>query len=508
MNLSIKSNLQKKIKLMLICGISILSVDVALAVQQPNIIVILADDMGYGDIQAYNTKSKIPTPNIDSLASKGISFTDVHTASSVCTPSRYSLLTGRYAWRSRLKSGVTWGYSPLLIEPQLLTLPAMLQNKGYHTAAIGKWHLGLGESEADYFGSSANTAKNDGDIFSRLSPGPNEVGFNYFYGIPASLDMKPYVYVENGRPYSPLTGQLIEPSDSKRVGGKGFWRKGLVAEGFVHEKVLPNLTDKALSYIDQQATNKASPFFLYFALTAPHTPWLATKEFQGKSGAGHYGDFAMQVDDVVGKINKKLDEKGLTEDTLIIFTSDNGAHWLPSDIAEFSHLANGNLRGQKADIHEGGHRVPFIARWPNNIPQNTSTNKAVVLSDLFATLSDIVGYELPEEHKKDIAADSVSFLQPLLGKTKTNARQVPLIHHSLDGMFALRSGHWKLIEGQGSGGFTQPARIDVQRSDIYQLYNLKNDPQEQHNLANQKPKLVQKLLKQLNAARNIPFTRL
>lgn len=508
MNSLITCYWQSKLYFVLICCITVLSINTVSAAQQPNIIVILADDMGYGDIQAYNSKSKIATPSIDNLAAKGIRFTDVHTASSVCTPSRYSLLTGRYAWRSRLKSGVTWGYSPLLIEPQLLTLPAMLKNNGYHTAAIGKWHLGMGESEADYFGSSADTSKNVGDVFSRLSPGPNEVGFDYFYGVPASLDMKPYVYVENGRPYSPLTGKLIEASDSKRIGGKGFWRKGLVAEGFVHEQVLPNLTEKALLYIDQQTDNKSKPFFLYFALTAPHTPWLATKEFRGKSDAGHYGDFAMQVDDVVGKITSKLEEKGLTENTLIIFTSDNGAHWLPSDIDEFKHLANGNLRGQKADIHEGGHRVPFIARWPNHIPQNILTNKQVVLTDLFATFSDIVGYPLPKKGQDNVAADSISFLQPLLGQTKTDIRKVPLVHHSLDGMFALRNGDWKLIEGQGTGGFTLPARVNAKGEASYQLYNLKDDPQEKHNLAHKKPELVQELLKQLNSARDLPSTRL
>ncbi len=508
MNLLMMKWLQCKLKISFIFCVTLISINTVCAAQQPNIIIILADDMGYGDIQAYNDKSKVFTPNINKLAEAGVRFNDVHTASSVCTPSRYSLLTGRYAWRSRLKSGVTWGYSPLLIESQLLTLPAMLQSKGYHTAAIGKWHLGMGESEADYFGSSADTTKNVGDVFSRLSPGPNEVGFDYFYGVPASLDMKPYLYVENGRPYSPLTGKLIDASYSKRVGGQGFWRKGLIAEDFVHENVLPNITTKALSYIDKQANNKAKPFFLYFALTAPHTPWLATKEFRGKSKAGHYGDFAMQVDDVVGKINSKLEDKGLKEDTLIIFTSDNGAHWVPEDIAEFSHLANGNLRGQKADIHEGGHRVPFIARWPNNIPKNIQTNKQVVLTDLFATFSDIVGYSLPKEFKENQAADSVSFLQSLLGQTKTEQRDVPLIHHSLDGMFAIRKGDWKLIEGQGSGGFTLPARINEKGEVNYQLYNLKDDPQEQHNLANTMPERVRKLLIHLNSARDFSSTRL
>ena len=466
---------------------------------RPNIIVVLADDMGYGDIGAYNAQTKIPTPNLDKLAQQGIRFTDAHSPSAVCTPTRYSLLTGRYAWRTRLKSGVLWGYSPLLIEDGRETVASMLKKQGYATAGIGKWHLGLGNSEADYYGASSTSGKNSGDDFGRLRPGPNEVGFDYFFGIPASLDMKPYVYIENGAPYSPLTGKLIEASGQRRFGGGGFWRKGQVGEGFVHEEVLPKLTEKAVSYIREQSRDgQGKPFFLYFPLTAPHTPWLPTKEFVGSSGAGYYGDFSVQVDDTVGQLMKTLEEQGIADNTLIIFTSDNGAHWLPTDIEKYQHLANGQLRGQKADIHEGGHRVPLIARWPGNVPAGSQSAYPTTLADLMATFATISGASL----SGDAGPDSFDISHALLDKGD-EAERAPMIHHALDGMFAIREGNWKLIEGLGSGGFTKPQREETPQGSVaYQLYNLAKDPLETKNLAVKHPEVVKKLTAKLNQIRD------
>ena len=278
------------------------------------IVLILADDLGYGDIGSYNPRSQIQTLRMDRLAEEGMRFTDAHSPSAVCTPTRYALLTGRYAWRTRLKSGVLFGYSPLLI-----------------------------------------------------APGPNEVGFDYFFGIPASLDMKPYVYVENGRPVRPLTGRLVEASESRRGGGSGFWRKGEIAEGFDHQSVLPTLTERAVDRIADLATNHADrPFFLYFALTAPHTPWLPDPQFKGTSGAGHYGDFVADVDSVVGQVMDALEHAGVEDRTLVIVTSDNGAHWSDSDKQEFDHLANGSWRGQK-----GGHP----RRGPPRSPDHSMAGK-------------------------------------------------------------------------------------------------------------------------------------
>ena len=457
----------------------------------PNIVVILADDMGYGDIRAYNSDSHIPTPHLDALAEAGLRFTDAHSPSAVCTPTRYALLTGRYAWRSRLKSGVLWGYSSLLIEPERETIASMLKKQGYHTAGIGKWHLGMGNSEADYYGSSATAGKNSGDDFGRLRPGPNEIGFDYFFGIPASLDMKPYLYVENGQPYTPLSGKLIEASGQRRHGGDGFWRKGQVAEGFVHEDVLPTITEKAVGYIRERGAAKdRKPFFLYLALTAPHTPWLPTEAFRGTSKAGYYGDFVVQVDDTVGQVLAALKQAGVTDNTLVVYTSDNGAHWLETDIKKHGHLANSTLRGQKADIHEGGHRVPFIAKWPGHIPVGEITDQPTTLTDLMATFAAVTGVRLAA----DAGPDSFNILPALLGNTAGQTARAPMVHHSLDGMFAVRDGDWKLIEGLGSGGFTIPERIESNADEpTYQLYNLAHDLAETNNVANDHPEIVERL---------------
>lgn len=468
--------------------------------QQPNIIVILADDMGFGDLTVYNKESAIPTPNLDGMAQEGIRFSNAHTPSAVCTPTRYSLLTGRYAWRSSLKSGVLWGYSPLLIEKDRETIPSMLKQNGYHTAGIGKWHLGMGESEADFYVEDDGKGKNSGDDFGRLRPGPNEVGFDYFFGIPASLDMKPYVYVENGVPFRPLDGDLIDASKQRRIGGGGFWRKGQIAEGFVHQNVLPTITRKAKEYIKSRSTAKDDkPFFLYFPLTAPHTPWLPSDEFIGKSKAGYYGDFAVQVDDVVGQIKATLKETGMDKNTLLVFTSDNGAHWTESDIKKYKHLANGSFRGQKADIYEGGHRVPLIVTWPDNIPQNIKTEVPTTLTDLMATFAAVVGVTL----ESDEGPDSFSLLPTLLNKPSEQKTRAPMIHHSYDGMFAIRDGDWKLIDGLGSGGFTSPVRGIADKGKLsVQLYNLKDDPRESHDVASANPLIVKKLMLELNNIRD------
>ncbi len=361
---------------------------------RPNIVFILADDMGYGDLRSYNAQSKIPTPNMDALASEGMRFTDAHTPSSVCTPTRYGLLTGRYAWRTRLKSGVLWGYDPLLIEPGRMTIASLLKGHGYATAGIGKWHLGLGnESKTDYS--------------KLLRPGPNSVGFDYFFGIPASLDMTPYVFVENeGLVEAPTS--TIGDSEMRRKGGGGFWRGGPIAPSFKHEDVLPKITEKAVSFILQQSS--AKPFFLYFPLTAPHTPWMPTPGFRGLSGADYYGDFVAQVDASVGQVMRALEAAKLADNTLVILTSDNGAHWLPEDIEKWGHRANDGLRGQKADIWEGGHRVPFIARWPKKIKAGSTSNETICLTDMMATFAAILGQQLPI----NAGEDSFNILPALL----------------------------------------------------------------------------------------------
>ncbi|MEM8484319.1 MAG: arylsulfatase [Bacteroidota bacterium] len=455
----------------------------------PNIVLILADDMGYGDPGAYNPASKIPTPGIDRLAQEGMRFTDAHSPSAVCTPTRYGVLTGRYAWRTSLKSGVLWGYSPNLIDTARVTVASLLKEAGYTTGGVGKWHLGLGTGDSTNY-------------FAPLHPNPADHGFDYFYGIPASLDMQPYVYFQNEKVIEMPTAE-VEASAHRRQEGGGFWRGGPVAPAFEHVDVLPEITEKSVSFIEAQASSD-DPFFLYVPLSAPHTPWLPTAPFKDKSGAGYYGDFAAQVDASVVDILEALDAQGFTENTIVIYTSDNGAHWYPDDIATFDHLANLTLRGQKADIWEGGHRVPFVVRWPGTVDAAAVNDVLTTHTDLLATFAAVVGTTLPD----DAGEDSFNMLPAWLGQGVAEPIRPAAIHHSLDGMFAIRKGPWKLIEGRGSGGFTQPQRITPAAGEpAGQLYNLDTDPTEATNLYLDEPAVVADLQALLDQARQDGKTR-
>ncbi|MCY3964579.1 MAG: arylsulfatase [Acidobacteria bacterium] len=468
----------------------------------PNILLILADDLGYGDLGAYNPDSRIPTLNLDRLASEGMRLTDAHSPSAVCTPTRYALLTGRYAWRSRLKSSVLGGRSTALIEPGRQTLPAFLQTNGYATAGIGKWHLGLG-ADADPDDDEPGRT----DYGAPLRPGPLTVGFDHYFGIPASLDMEPYLYIEDDGVVEAATG-TVEASDMRRRGGGGFWRAGQIAPGFEFLQVTPTLFERASSYIRQRAAgDDGRPFFLYLPLPSPHTPWMPLPEFEGSSGAGVYGDFVAQVDAGVGRLLADLDAVNLAEDTLVLFTSDNGAHWLSGDIEETGHRANGALRGQKADIHEGGHRVPFVARWPGHIPAGSVRSELAGLLDIFRTVASLLGRELPAGS----AEDSVDLWPVLRGDADARAPRDSLIHHSARGMFALRFDEvdddgtprrWKLIEGLGSGGFTEPRQLAPDPGGAAgQLYELTADPAETEDLYLERPDLVGRLTNELDAIR-------
>src|SRR5262245_39653859 len=345
------------------------------------------------------------------------------------------MLTGRYAWRTRLKQGVLQGYDPPLIEPGRMTVASLLKKHGYTTHCVGKWHLGLGDGK-----------KTDYDR--PLKSGPLSAGFDTFFGIPASLDMPPYVYAKDEGLVEKATGTIAE-SKMRRYGGGGFWRAGAIAPGFKHEEVLPKLTEQALAHVSRYAERSdGKPFFLYFALTSPHTPWMPLKEYQGQSKAGWYGDFVVQTDAVVGRVMKSLRFFGLEENTLLMVTSDNGAHWTPEDIKQFGHLAGNGRRGQKADIWEAGHRIPLLVRWPGKVKAGAVSDDLVGLNDLLATCADLVGAKLPA----DAGEDSESFLPTLRG----GKGRAALVHHSGGGMFAIRQGDWKLIEGLGSGGFSAP----------------------------------------------------
>lgn len=451
----------------------------------PNIIFILADDMGYGDLSCLNKESKIRTPNMDRIARDGIHFTDAHSGSAVCTPTRYGILTGRYSWRTELKEGVLWGHSPMLIEKDRMTVASLLQNHNYRTACIGKWHLGLGDAE-------------ETDYSQRLTPGPNDVGFDYFFGIPASLDMVPYVYVRNDR----VLQQPTETVEKVREGGV-FWRGGPIAPNFDFEEVLPTLTLEATDFIQSCCSEtRGQPFFLYFPLTAPHTPWVPTEEFVGKSQAGLYGDFVSQVDWTVGEILKKLDEHNLIENTLIIVTSDNGSD--ERYIGEqHQHDANYIFRGQKSDAWDGGHRVPFLARWPKRIPAGSRSDALLCLTDFMATVAAILEEPLP----KNVAEDSYNLLPALTCESPDPPIRDAIVHHSVNGTFAIRQGDWKLIYAKGSGGWSL-SEEEAPDDAPWQLYNMKQDVREQKNLYHEYPEIVEQLDALLQTYKTVGTSRL
>lgn len=463
----------------------------------PNIVYILADDMGYGDIKSFNSQSKIPTSNLDKMAENGVIFTDAHTSSSVSTPTRYGILTGRYNWRSSLKSAVLSGYSTSLIKPERITIASMLKSKGYHTAFIGKWHLGWDWAfEEEYTPKNLNNLVENIKINYKepIKNGPSTHGFDYSFGFSGSLDMPPYVYVENDMP-------TMEPSKTTlSVDAKGFWREGPTSEDFDHANVLQDLTDKAVTYIKKNA-NAKTPFFLYFPLPAPHAPILPTTKFLGKSNTNMYGDFVMQVDDVVRQIREVLKQNGISENTLLVFTSDNGC----SPKANFEELFNVDhhpsytFRGAKSDIFEGGHRVPFIVEWPNKAMKNSVSENVICTTDFFATCADIIGYKTPDTE----AEDSFSMLPLLTGEVKTEIRDYT-VHHSASGEFAIRKGDWKLILSPDSGGSSYPTLQDIKNENLdlpeMQLYNLKADIGETNNLVAVFP---EKVLKLKNALKKI-----
>ena len=449
--------------------------------QPPNIIYILADDMGYGDVSACNPNAAWKTENIDRIAAEGMMFTDAHSGSAVCTPTRYGVLTGRYAWRTRLKEGVLWSWDQPLIEPGELTVGVLLQAHGYATACIGKWHLGLGWQFHDPEIDSVDFSK-------PVTGGPTTLGFDSFFGITASLDIPPYVYLEKNRATMVPTRYTEDHSEM------GWWRKGLTGDDFEHERVLPVLTERAVSFIDRQAElENGLPFFLYFPLPAPHTPILPTDKFKGRSGTNPYGDFVLQVDHTVGQVLEALERNGISDETLVFFTSDNGCSPQADfeGLAQFGHDPSYHFRGAKADIFEGGHRVPFVVRWPGRIAPGTSSDQVICLTDLMATVAAIVGHEL----EPDQGVDSYSLLPVLLGKSSETIREAT-IHHSVNGSFAIRQGEWKLILCPGSGGWSAPKPGSPEEKELpaFQLYNLETDPGETANLLVQHPDIVSELV--------------
>lgn len=444
---------------------------------KPNVVVILVDDLGYGDPGCYNPASKIPTPSIDRLAREGMRFTDAHAAGAVCHPSRYGLITGRYPFRTDTS---VWDKHPVIAEGQT-TIASLLRGQGYRTAMVGKWHLGFRQNGYD----------------KPLQRGPVDCGFDSFFGIRASTDIPPYFYIRDDRAVAAPTEPIAARSTEGWSPIQGeFWREGTIAPGMELKDVLPRFTDEALKVIDAHVTEGEStrkPLFLYLALTGPHTPWLPSPEFAGKSGAGLYGDFTMMVDAQIGRILAALDRHGLSENTLVLFSSDNGPVWYDKDKIKFGHDSSRGLRGMKADAWEGGHRMPFVARWPTRIKPGSVTGQTICFTDVMATLAAICGTPLPEE----AGPDSFSFLPVLDGihPEEKPIRPPLVLQAGRNRTMFVRSGEWKLILGDGTGGLSGPGKSKPgSAAPLVQLYNLREDPGETTDLAKQHPEKVVELV--------------
>lgn len=465
---------------------------------KPNIIYILADDMGYGDLGCNNPASKIPTPNLDRLAKQGMRFTDAHAGSSVCTPSRYNILTGRYCWRSRLKQGIVWEWDAPLIDPDQTTVAHLLREQGYHTACLGKWHLGWnwpmknGKHPNDYvdFGVREEGMRYELekliDYEGKIEGGPVDRGFDTYFGVDVP-NFPPFTWFENDRLTEAPT--VVKPDDI-------YGHEGLATPDWKDEDMIPELTCRAVELIESQAAAK-NPFFLYFPLTSPHSPIVPNKEFKGISGAGNYGDFICEVDWVVGQICNALERTGTADNTLLIFTSDNGPEdKTPDDIgvyqraSEHEHYSMGDLRGIKRDAWEGGHRVPFIARWPKSTPSGTVCDQLITLGDFIATCAQITEVNLNANE----AEDSVSMLPLLQGHTDSPVRDFA-VHHSCNGKFAVRKGDWVLIDSPNGDDNNEPDWFQKERgyrphNFPAELFNLNDDISERKNGYGEQPEIV------------------
>ena len=482
------------------------------AADKPNFVFILCDDLGYGDVKVNNENGKIPTPHMDRIAQRGMRFTDAHSSSAVCSPTRYGVMTGRYNWRSRLQSGVLGGLSPRLIESGRMTVASMLKQQGYSTAMVGKWHLGmdwvkLPGKEVSELNIEKADQVDSVDYAKPIANTPTSVGFDSYFGISASLDMVPYCFIENDHVTANPTARL---KLAMNAAGKkdSFTREGPGAPGFTGESVLPTLTQKAVATIAANAQHKDRPFFLYLPLNAPHTPILPTKEWQGKSGINLYAYYVMETDDAIGQVMKAIDDAGIADNTVVVLTSDNGC----SPSADFPTLLKAGhspsyvFRGMKADIFDGGHRVPFIVQWPGVVKAGARCDQTICLLDFMATAAEITGFKLPD----NAAEDSVSLLPLLKGGTDKPVREA-IVHHSINGSFSIRQNKWKLELCPDSGGWSDPkpvpanapAKAKQKAQEIaaklppIQLYDMSADVGEKKNVETEHPEVVKHLIKLL-----------
>jgi len=457
---------------------------------QPNIIYILADDMGPGDVMAYNKDAKFPTPHIDQIANEGVKFTDAHTSSSVCTPTRYGIITGRYSWRTKLKNGVTHGLTNHLIDTERTTVASYLKTKGYATAVIGKWHLGMDwtytdAGKVDKIGTNLN-------LNIPIKNGPITLGFDYYYGISASLNMDPHAYIENTKMLGDKLTLVNDEKEVKKILGSGG-KAGWLDLDFKRDEVMQSFTNKAIDWMKQvKEKSPDQPFFLYFPLNAPHSPIVPSDKFKGKSNLSSHGDFCMDVDDTVGQIVAAVEEMGLTENTLIVFTADNGVSPQADlkSMEEDGHFSSYIYRGLKGTLYEGGHRVPFVVKWPKKINKAFETDYLSCTTDLMATVVDLLDDKLPD----NVGEDSMSFLPVLLGEKKKDSYRGAIVHHSDKGVFSIRNDQWKLIFDKGAGSRrSDPKDKPVINPGDIQLFDMKNDKRELVNVASNHPEVVKQL---------------
>lgn len=494
-------------------------------VGKPNIVIILADDMGYGDVSINNHLARTTTPNIDQLAKNGIRFTDAHSGGAVCTPSRYGILTGRYFFRVP-KQNSYWGYLPSLIESRRETIGTLMQKSGYVTACIGKWHLGLNWGRKDISKPQIENTKILGytntDFNSDVKGGPNELGFDYSFILPASLDMPPYAFVKNGKVIDPnivLTADVYPHTKDKTIDAwdrkytnmndvywdRGvWWRNGEMSKSFKVENCFDTVVDEGISFIEKQATKvDKKPFLLYLPLTGPHTPWMPNAKFKGSSALGTYGDFISQVDNVVLRINEVIKKLNIEENTIVIFTSDNGAPWQEEDIQGYGHQSNAGRRGQKGDTWDGGHHIPLIVKWPARVKQSQTYEYTISLVDMLSTFAEMTGVPVAKKY----AEDSFSFYKVLMGDMTSPTRD-NVVYIASSGKLAIKKGDWKFIDCLGSGGFTEPSMVkSLPNGTQGQLYNLKEDPMETTNLYFERMDKVKELSELLQQLKDQGFSR-
>jgi arylsulfatase A len=467
-----------------------------IAKQLPNIVILYADDLGSGDLGSFSQRSKVPTPNLDKLASQGLSFTDAHSSSGICSPSRYALLTGQYHWRKF--HDIVKAFGDSVFAPEQLTLPEMLQQKGYTTAAIGKWHLGWDWNSVRKQGvPSDGVEPKDFNWNKAIENGPTAHGFDYYFGDNV-INFPPYVWIKNDR-VTQIPNTMVDGTLWKNKEGKMRYREGPMVSGWNPYENIPTTTQKGIDFIAEKSKHE-QPFFLYFSYPSPHAPIIPNDEFDNTSKAGPYGDLIVETDDSIGQLLAAIDKAGIADNTLIIFSSDNG----PENFAylrdeKFDHWSSYPFRGLKRDTYEGGHRVPMIVRWPNHVQANSKTNELVSQIDLMATIAEIIDFSLPN----NAAEDSFNLLELWTGQSSSSPRHA-MVHNTTAGKFAIRSDEWTLIDapsGNQNGNLARFNYANWQQKHGYQsddnekgqLFDMKNDSEQRFNLIEKHPEKAHQL---------------